>query len=100
MKKQVTKERLVIDGIAQLKTKRQMLAQGIIIPDARGINSEGYMFNPKKIHNPSNFVKEMEEYFGRTVRVYNLYPEFKDRIGISFNRSDILWFWPLEAIAK
>lgn len=94
MQKEVIKRQLIIDGIAQVKTRKKMLAQGILLPDGCG----GYTFNPLKTIEPPYFLKEMEDCLGKSMKVNDSFSAMSRRIELIPNERSWGWFWPLEAI--
>lgn len=88
MKAKVTVGQLKIDGIAQLKTKQQLIKQGIIIKDDKDFrNVES---------NPGYISPEMENSLGKSLKVVNTCSATVTLL--SPNKGN--WTWPIECVAK
>ncbi len=92
MQKQVTKRQLVIDGIAQLKTKRQLIAQGILSENT--IEKEYGSFTNIEREDPS-FAKGMAGDLGKSLRV--VYADHK-WVTLQSTYKEYTFAWPYEAI--
>ncbi len=92
MKQQATMEQLKIDGIAQLKTKHQLIKEGILTKDTIE-ESEGFFTNIK-CDDPS-FVQGMANDLGKSLRVVDVCPSW---IILESTHKESTFAWPLEAI--
>lgn len=106
MKKTVTKEQLLKDGIAQLKTKRQLINEGILTKedfeyleenDSHSRNFRNTKENPHMLSEMLNDLGKSLKIIDDTSNYYN--NENKVSLKTTHNIVDS-WDWPIECILK
>jgi len=87
----MNKAQLITDGIAQLKTKKQLIKESIILKHSQRFQN---------VKDDTGFFPEMEKFLGKSLRVAS-FNSVQSPFVINLNGFDgNTWSWPIECIAK
>ena len=96
MNKQVNLKQLALDGIAQLKTKRQLVNEGILTKSKLDGSLRG--FNNVK-NDAGYYGSEMKNSLGKSLKIQRI-DEDSEYVSLIDPKYNTSWAWPIECIAK
>lgn len=103
MKKTVTKEQLLKDGIAQLKTKRQLINEGILTKEDFEYleENDSHSCDFRNIKENPFMVVPMLSDLGKSLQVDKYDNRRNNRIYLKTSDGVVCsWDWPIECILK